>query len=132
MLYSMILFGFRNSLIVLGRAKYRTLGYASYYAEYAAPTAYYSQILNYSHQYALWWNMIIISLLREFCFKNNFNDVQLYQMPTSSATAMSTNSNCCLVATVRVRWSRMCSRVAAMSISLAPLAMRFRTMSMRQ
>lgn len=51
---------------------------------------------------------------------------------TSSATAMSTNSNCCLVATVRTRWSRMCSRVAAMSISFAPFAMRFRTMSIRQ
>ena len=50
---------------------------------------------------------------------------------TSSATAMRENSNCGLVWTIPLLWSRMCSRVAAMSISLQPLAIRFRTMSIK-
>lgn len=50
---------------------------------------------------------------------------------TSSATAVSANSNWSLVCTMPGRWSRMCSSVAAMSISFTPLAMRFRTMSTR-
>lgn len=58
--------------------------------------------------------------------------VSMLIVRTSSATAMSTNSNCCLVATVRTRWSRMCSSVAAISISFAPFAMRFNTMSIKQ
>jgi len=51
---------------------------------------------------------------------------------TSSATAMSTNSNWARVRTMSARWSRRCSSEAAMSISLAPLAIRLSTMSMRQ
>lgn len=51
---------------------------------------------------------------------------------TSSATAANTNWNCCLEATLLPRWSLMCSSVAAMSISFAPFAMRFSTMSSRQ
>ena len=39
---------------------------------------------------------------------------------TSSATQASANSNCSRVRTIATRWSRMCSNVAAMSISLAP------------
>lgn len=50
---------------------------------------------------------------------------------TSSATAVRANSNWSLERTRPGRWSRTCSRVAAMSISFTPLAMRFSTMSMR-
>merc|ERR1719391_971755 len=39
---------------------------------------------------------------------------------TSSATAIRENSNCGLVWTIPLLWSRMCSKVAAMSISLHP------------
>ena len=39
---------------------------------------------------------------------------------TSSATAIKQNSNCCRFCTIPPRWSRMCSKVAAMSISLQP------------
>lgn len=48
----------------------------------------------------------------------------------SSATAIRQNSNWDLVCTIPLRWSLMCSSVAAMSISLDPLVMRLRTMSM--
>lgn len=50
---------------------------------------------------------------------------------TSSATAVRANSNWSLERTRPGRWSRTCSRVAAMSISFTPFAMRFSTMSMR-
>ena len=50
---------------------------------------------------------------------------------TSSATAIKQNSNCCRFWTMPPRWSRMCSRVAAMSISLQPLESRFKTMSIK-
>lgn len=50
---------------------------------------------------------------------------------TSSATAISTNSNCWRVATKPARWSRKCSKVAAISISRAPLFIRPKTKSSR-
>ena len=48
---------------------------------------------------------------------------------TSSATAIKQNSNCWRFWTIPPLWSRMCSKVAAMSISLQPLERRFKTMS---
>jgi len=48
----------------------------------------------------------------------------------SSATAIRQNSNWDRVWTMPLRWSRMCSSVAAMSISFDPFVIRLRTMSM--
>lgn len=58
------------------------------------------------------------------------NDV--HGLYSSSELPHCTNTVRTFVFTISILWSRMCSRLAAMSISLAPLLMRFKTMSTKQ
>ena len=94
------------------------------------------------------WTIFIFFLLLSVYCGNAFK-----RWVTSSATATKTNSNwswmtreksmfisgekhfsarfLTFVLTIFARWSRICSKVAAMLISRAPLQMRFKTMSRR-
>ena len=91
-----------------------------------------------------WRNDFCYYFLPVHCFQNLFNMVYKYgSFPwvhgnsalrmacTSSATAIRQNSNWGLVCTMPLRWSLICSKVAAMSISLQPLAILFKTISIK-